>query len=77
MGAQVLQGTVRYRGREGGFDIRDVDLEEVQWELKDQEVILITARLGAAEELPVTCGLCGTPYDADGCPTLQGRAGRG
>jgi len=62
---------VRYPGREGGFDIGDVDLEEVLWELKDQEVILILAPLFPVEELPTICGLCRTPYEGDECPTCR------
>lgn len=47
------------------------DIEELVHELKGQEVVLIIAPLGPAEELPVICGLCGTPYDGGECPTCK------
>jgi len=31
--------------------------------------MLVTDLLGPTEELPVICGLCGSPYDGDECPT--------
>jgi len=39
--------------------------------LKDQEVVLVVAPLAPVEELPLICGLCGTPYDDDECPTCR------
>ena len=48
-----------------------MDVAEFLYELKDQEVVLIIAPIGAIEEPPVICGLCRTPYEGDGCPTCR------
>ena len=52
IGAAVISGRVRYRGREGGLEIGGTGLEEVLWELEHQEVMLITVPLGPTQELP-------------------------
>jgi hypothetical protein len=71
IGAQVIRGAVSYPGREGGFDMGDVDLETVLWDLKDQELVMIIAPLGPVEERAVICGLCGTPYEGKECPACK------
>jgi hypothetical protein len=69
IGAEVIRGPVRYPGKLGGTDVGGVDIGEYLYELKDQEVMLVTAPIGPVEELPIICGLCKTPYDGDECPT--------
>jgi hypothetical protein len=62
---------VPHRCRHGQRTIGSVHLEELLYELKDQEVMLVIAPLGPVEELPVICGLCRTPYTDDECPTCK------
>ncbi|TKJ30159.1 MAG: hypothetical protein CEE40_05800 [Chloroflexi bacterium B3_Chlor] len=71
IGAEVRRGTAGYPGREGRFDVAEFEIEELLYKLKDQKVVLIIAPLGPTEELPVICGLCGTPYGEDECPTCK------
>ena len=33
--------------------------------------MVVIAPLGPVEELPLICGLCGTPYTGDECPTCK------
>jgi len=69
--AEVIRGPGRSPGREGRFDVAEFEIEELLYKLKDQKVVLIIAPLGPTEELPVICGLCGTPYGEDECPTCK------
>lgn len=62
---------MRYPGRLGDIDVGGVDIGEYLYELKDQEVVVIVAPLFPMQELPVFCGLCGTRYDGDECPTCR------
>ena len=39
IGAEVIRGTVRYPGREGGLDVGDFEVEELLHKLKGQRVI--------------------------------------
>ncbi len=71
IGAEVIRGPVRYPSEMGDSAVGDVDIGEYLYELKGQEVMLIVARLGPVEELPIICGLCRTPYTDDECPTCR------
>lgn len=71
IGAQVIRGRIRYPGREGGLDVGGVGIEEFLYELKDREVVIIIAPLGAVRQLPTICGLCMTPYSGDECPRCR------
>lgn len=71
IGAQVIRGGVRYPGRQGGFEVGKVDIEQLPCEVEDQEVVMIVAPLGPVEELPSICGLCGTPYEEKECPACK------
>ena len=62
---------MRYPGELGDIEVVGVDIGEYLYELKDQEVMLIVAPLGPVEELPIICGLCGTPYADDECPACR------
>lgn len=59
IGAQVIRGAVRYPGREGGFEVGEVDIEELLYELKDQEVVMVTVPSDAATRgaTPIPLGL--------------------
>jgi len=71
IGAQVIRGAVRYPSESGDIEIGGVDIGEFLYELKGQEVMLVIAPIGPAVELPIICGLCGTPYAEDKCPTCR------
>jgi len=71
IGAEVIRGPVRYPSESGDIEVGGVDIGEYLYELKDQEVIVIVAPLGPLEELPIICGLCGTPYTDDECPSCR------
>jgi len=62
---------VRYPSEMGDIEVGGVDIGEYLYELKHQEVMLIVAPIGPVEELPIICGLCGTPYSDDECPTCR------
>lgn len=64
-GRQRRPGPAALRGREGSCDVRDVDVEQLFWEVKEQKVMLALARLGIAQEPPVICGLSRTTYEGD------------
>lgn len=71
IGAHVVRGPVRCPAHGGGLDIGDLDIEELLRELKDQEVLVIIAPLGLAQELRSICGLCGMPYEGGECPVCK------
>ncbi len=71
IGAQVIRGSVRYPGHEGGLHAGDVDNERPLCELKDQEVLVIVAPLRSTQKVPTICGLCGTPYEGGQCPACK------
>lgn len=71
IGAEVIRGPVRYPGHLGEIEVDGVDIGEYPCELKDQEVVVIVAPLNAMQEMPIFCGLCGTRYDGDECPTCR------
>ena len=71
IGAEVIRGPVRYPSEMGDIAVGDVDIGEYLYELKDQEVVLVVAPIGPVEGLPIICGLCGTPYQDDECPTCR------
>ena len=67
IGAQFIRGPVRYPGRNGGVEVGGVAIEGPLCELRDQDVLVIVAPLGAAPQVRTTCGLCGTPYERGEC----------
>ena len=62
---------MRYTGHLGDMDVGGVDIGEYLYELKDQEVLVIVAPLFPVQKLPVFCGMCGTRYDGEECPTCR------
>ncbi len=72
VGADVLQGVLRYPSATGGWQLGDLDLSESLARYRDQRLVLIIAPLGAAEPPTYICGICGFVYDAYGaCPRCQ------
>ena len=69
IGAEVIRGEVHYRSEAGDIEVGGVDIGEYLYELKGQDVMVIVAPLGPAQELPLICGLCRTPYTGGECPT--------
>jgi hypothetical protein len=65
IGAEVVRGTVGYPERGGGFDIGDVETEQLLSEPKGPEVMPIIASLFLLHEMPTISGPCGTHYDGD------------
>ena len=74
VGAEVIWGRVYYPGTDRGLGVGEVDIDELLYELRHQEVMVIVAPLGRVEEPPMICGLCWTPYEGEECPTCE--AGR-
>ena len=58
-GAEVLRGALRYPSESGGWQLGDLDLSEHLSKYRDQEITLIIAATGDAQEPPAVCGICG------------------
>lgn len=79
IGADVLQGVLRYPSATGGWQLGDLDLSEYLDRYRDKRLVLIIAPLGAAEPETYTCGICGFMMNEAGeCPRckliVQGQA---
>jgi hypothetical protein len=61
IGAEFPRGTMRYRGELGEIELAELDNREHLHEVKDQEVMLISAALGPGQELRIICGLRTAP----------------
>lgn len=61
IGAELLRGTVPYHGELGEIELAELDNRQHLHEVKDQEVMLISAALGPGEELRNVCGLRRAP----------------
>ncbi len=72
IGADVLQGVLRYPSDAGGWQLGDLDLSEYLARYRDQRLVLIIAPLGAAEPTTYTCGVCGfVMNDVMECPRCK------
>jgi hypothetical protein len=71
IGAQFIRGPVRYPGRNGGVEVGGVAIEGPLCELRDQDVLVILAPLGAAPQVGTTCSLCSTPHEGGECPSCK------
>ena len=71
--AQVIQGPLRYPGRNGGLEIGGVAIERSLRELRGHEVLIVVAPLRPAAKAPITCGLCGMPHEGDECPASKAK----
>jgi hypothetical protein len=59
LGADVLEGTLRYPSATNGWQLGDIDLSENLDRYRDQRLVLIVAPIGEAEPATYTCGVCG------------------
>jgi len=59
VGAEVLEGTLRYPSESGSWQLGDVDLGKYLDRYRDQRLVLILAPLGGVEKETFTCGVCG------------------
>ena len=72
VGAEVLEGNLRYPSRSGSWQLGDVDLGEHLDHYRDQRLMVVLVPLGAAEKEAVTCGICGFVMDEAGeCPRCK------
>ena len=71
LGTQVVRGLVRNTGGEGRLHVGDVDVEELLYELKNQEVLVIVAPLRPAHMVATVCGVCKMPYEGGECPLCE------
>lgn len=74
IGADVLQGALRYPSESGGWQLGDLDLSEYLDRYRDQRLVLIIAPVGPAEAATYTCGVCGFVMNEAGeCPRCKMR----
>jgi hypothetical protein len=72
IGADVLQGDLRYPSETGGWQLGDLDLSEYLDRYRDQQVVVIIAPLGRAPDPTCTCGICGfVMNEAMECPRCK------
>jgi hypothetical protein len=77
IGADVLEGALRYPSDTGGWQLGDLDLSEYLDRYRDQQLVLIIALVGEAEPATYTCGVCGFVMNEVGeCPRCR-LAGKG
>ena len=71
VGADVLEGALRYPSDCGGWQLGDIDLNEYLDRYRDQRLVLIIAPVGEAEAATYTCGVCGFVMNEVGeCPSV-------
>ena len=71
VGANVLEGDLRYPSETGGWQLGDADLSEYLDRYRDQRLVLITAPFGQAEPPTYTFGICGFVIHGDECPRCK------
>jgi hypothetical protein len=72
IGADVLEGALRYPSDTGGWQLGDLGLSEYLDRYRDQQLVLIVAPVGEAEPATYTCGVCGfVYYERGGCPRCR------
>ena len=59
VGADILEGVLRYPSDTGGWSLGDLHLSEHRDRYRDQRPVLIIAPVGEAEPATYTCGVCG------------------
>ena len=59
VGAEVLEGALRYPSESGSWQLGAVDLGEYLDRYRDQRLVLILVPLGGVEKETFTCGVCG------------------
>ena len=72
VGAEVLEGNLRYPSQSGSWQLGDVDLSEYLDRYRDQRLMVVLVPLDMAEEDTVTCGVCGFVInDVGECPRCK------
>ena len=59
VGADILQGVLRYPSDTGGWQLGDLDLSEYLDRYRNERLVLIIAPVGQASDPTYTCGICG------------------
>ncbi|GAB4532930.1 MAG: hypothetical protein Kow0063_14170 [Anaerolineae bacterium] len=72
-GADVLEGTLRYPSRTGGWQLGNVDLGDYLSRYRDQRLMVVLVPVGAAYREQVTCDVCGYAMDEgeEECPRCK------
>jgi hypothetical protein len=63
VGAEVLEGTLRYPSRSGSWQLGDVDLGDYLSRHRDQRLMLVLVPVGTLQRGQVTCDVCGYAMD--------------
>jgi hypothetical protein len=63
IGAEVLEGTLRYPSRTGGWQLGDVDLGDLLSRYRDQRLMVVLVPVGTTKREQVTCDVCGYAMD--------------
>jgi hypothetical protein len=72
VGAEVVEGNLRYPSQSGSWQLGDMDLSEHLDRYRDQRLMVVFVPLGKAEKEPVICGICGFVIDEVGeCPRCE------
>jgi hypothetical protein len=73
VGAEVLEGNLRYPSRTGGWQLGDVDLGDFLGRYRDQRLMVILVPAGKAETETVRCNVCGyiMTEDDEECPRCK------
>jgi rubrerythrin len=72
VGAEVLEGELRYSAKTGRRHLGDVDLSLHLDRFRDQRLMVVLAPLARSEEQTFACGVCGFVMDeVQDCPRCQ------
>ena len=72
VGAEVLEGYLRYPSQSGNWQLGELDLGEHLDRYRDQRLMVVLVPLDVAERETVTCGVCGFVMDEVGeCPRCK------
>ena len=73
MGAEILEGNVRYPSRTGGWQVGEVDLGDFLRRYRDQRLMVVLVPVGEPKKETVTCKVCGYIMDQDEkeCPRCK------
>ena len=72
IGADVLEGALRYPSETGGWQLGDLDFSEYLDRYRNQRLVIVIAPVGQAQAETYTCGICGFLYDEYGeCPRCK------
>ena len=73
VGADVLEGTLSYPSRTGGWQLDDVDLSDHLGHYRDQRLMIVLVPIGQVERETITCDVCGYIMDEaeEECPRCK------